>query len=123
MVSKISLIAVGLLLVSVNAQQYGQQSGRRNSQDRLNQLRSYDDSARNSRNYNDLYGVVVGEKAGQKPDPVARFGSIWVFDCCGAGSFLCASRGEMKLYPGGIEADSFPSFTGGNSYSEAWELG
>uniref|UniRef100_A0A182THF0 Uncharacterized protein n=1 Tax=Anopheles melas TaxID=34690 RepID=A0A182THF0_9DIPT len=57
MASKISLIAVGLLLVNVgvNAQQYGQQLGRRSSQDRLNQLRSYDDGARQSRNYNDLY--------------------------------------------------------------------
>uniref|UniRef100_A0A182R0C5 Uncharacterized protein n=1 Tax=Anopheles farauti TaxID=69004 RepID=A0A182R0C5_9DIPT len=48
MVSKISLIAVGLLLVGVNAQQLG-----RRSQDRLNQLRSYDDGLRSSRNYND----------------------------------------------------------------------
>uniref|UniRef100_A0A182PKN1 Uncharacterized protein n=1 Tax=Anopheles epiroticus TaxID=199890 RepID=A0A182PKN1_9DIPT len=54
MASKISFIAVGLLLVSVSAQQFGQQLGRR-SQDRLNQLRSYDDGARSSRNYNDQY--------------------------------------------------------------------
>ncbi|XP_053680564.1 cuticle protein-like [Anopheles nili] len=52
MASKLSLIAVGLLLlnVSVNAQQ----SGRR-SQDRQNQLRSYDDSTWASRNYNVQY--------------------------------------------------------------------
>uniref|UniRef100_A0A182W039 Uncharacterized protein n=1 Tax=Anopheles minimus TaxID=112268 RepID=A0A182W039_9DIPT len=55
MASKISFIALALLLVNASAQQYGQQLGRR-SQDRLNQLRSYDDDARSSRNYNnDLY--------------------------------------------------------------------
>ncbi|XP_050071219.1 cuticle protein 19.8-like [Anopheles maculipalpis] len=54
MASKISIIAIALLLVNVHAQQYGQQVGRR-SQDRLNQLRSYDDGARPSRNYNDQY--------------------------------------------------------------------
>uniref|UniRef100_A0A182SIE5 Uncharacterized protein n=1 Tax=Anopheles maculatus TaxID=74869 RepID=A0A182SIE5_9DIPT len=54
MASKISIIAIALLLVNVHAQQYGQQLGRR-SQDRLNQLRSYDDGARASRNYNDQY--------------------------------------------------------------------
>uniref|UniRef100_A0A182N664 Uncharacterized protein n=1 Tax=Anopheles dirus TaxID=7168 RepID=A0A182N664_9DIPT len=48
MASKISLFAIGLLLVGVNAQQLG-----RRSQDRLNQLRSYDDGLRSSRNYND----------------------------------------------------------------------
>uniref|UniRef100_A0A182Y485 Uncharacterized protein n=1 Tax=Anopheles stephensi TaxID=30069 RepID=A0A182Y485_ANOST len=54
MVSKISIVAFALLLANVHAQQYGQQLGRR-SQDRLNQLRSYDDGARSSRNYNDQY--------------------------------------------------------------------